>query len=349
MNRYMNSLKNSSFFLIATTISIFATSCSTTTQEEQVVSSGTIDSIAQNAPDETTTPDSLIERITDEDILINTKDSVVTINNQKIKTIVSKVNGIPIPVPLNETGKPIQKTIEAPSNQSNTIQENKQITQTKVEAIKEFNHDEFDALLRKYVTVDGKVNYNGFKADRAKLQNYIKDLSDNEPNASWSRNKKLAYWINMYNANTIELILKYNIPSSIMNINNGKAWDLAIVEVGSKKHSLNQIEHDIIRKQFGDARIHFACVCAAKSCPKLLNLAYTESNLNAKLDEQTKNFINNSARNQISDGKLVVSSLFDWYASDFGDVNTYIRKYYNGSFKDDKKIEYMDYDWSLNN
>jgi hypothetical protein len=348
MNRFKNLLKNSSVFLIALIISLFATSCGTTTEVEHIVSSGNIDSISQEIPDEITTPDSLTERITDEDILIPTTDSTITINNKTIIKKIDKVSGIPLPLPTKEAIA-AYKASEASPKHEPAVQEIKQTTQNQVSSTTEFNHDEFDALLRKYVTSTGKVDYNGFKADRTKLQNYLKNLKDNEHDASWSRNKKLAYWINMYNANTIELILKYNIPSSIMNINNGKAWDLAIVEVGSKKHSLNQIEHDIIRKQFGDPRIHFACVCAAKSCPKLLNLAYTEFNLNAKLDEQTKNFINNSARNQISDGKLVVSSLFDWYASDFGDVNAYIRKYYNGSFKDDKKIEYMDYDWSLNN
>jgi Protein of unknown function, DUF547 len=346
MNKFKNSLKNSSYFLII--LSIFATSCGTTTEVEQVVSSGNIDSISQEAPGEITVGDSNLERITDEDILIPTTDSIVTINNKTIVKKIDKLSGIPLPVQTKEVSL-AHKTSEASPKHETTSHEIKQATQTHVASVKVFNHDEFDALLRKHVTSAGKVDYNGFKVDRAKLQSYLKDLRDNEPDVSWSKNKKLAYWINMYNANTIELILKNNIPSSIMSINNGKAWDLAVVEVGSKKHSLNQIEHDIIRKQFGDPRIHFACVCAAKSCPKLLNLAYTESNLNAKLDEQTKNFINNSARNQISDGKLVVSSLFDWYASDFGEVNTYIRKYYNGSFKDDKKIEFMDYDWSLNN
>lgn len=212
-----------------------------------------------------------------------------------------------------------------------------------------FTHAIFDDLLKKYVSTTGKVNYNGFKTERAKLQSYLVLLKNNEPKSTWSRNEKLAYWINTYNAFTIELILKNNQPKSIMDINNGKAWDLKFAEIGSSTFSLNNIEHDIIRKQFSEPRIHFACVCAAKSCPKLLNQAYTEDNINAKLDDQTRNFINNPERNQIADGNLKVSELFNWYASDFGEVNGYIRKYSTKSFKDDKKIEYLPYDWSLNN
>lgn len=222
----------------------------------------------------------------------------------------------------------------------------------KIEEAKEvipFSHTIFNGLLKKYVTSSGKVNYNGFKADRAKLQEYIALLKDNEPGSSWSSNKKLAYWINVYNANMIEVMLKNNIPSSVMSINNGKAWDLKVVKIGSKTYSLNDVEHNIIRKQFKEPRIHFACVCAAKSCPKLLNKAYTEANLKSSLQAQAVYFINNTSKNEITAKNLKVSQLFNWYASDFGDINTYIRKYSKTEFKDDKDIEFQEYDWSINN
>ena len=211
-----------------------------------------------------------------------------------------------------------------------------------------FSHTKFDALLRKYVTSTGKVNYNGFK-NSASFEEYLTLLSENEPSADWSRNKKLAYWINAYNAFTIKLILDNYPVSSITKLHGGKPWDYKFIKIGSKTYSLNHIEHKIIRPVFKEPRIHFACVCAAKSCPKLANKAYTAGNINSLLTTQTKYFINNKSKNQIADKQLKVSSLFDWYAGDLGDINTYIAKYYNGTFKADKDIEFMEYDWSLNN
>jgi len=216
------------------------------------------------------------------------------------------------------------------------------------EVVVPFSHASFDALLRKNVTSSGKVNYNGFKGN-ASFEQYLKDLSANEPQSGWSRNKKLAYWINAYNAFTIKLIVDNYPVSSITKLKGGKPWDYSFIKIGSNTYSLNHIEHKIIRPTFKEPRIHFACVCAAKSCPKLANKAYTASNLNSLLTTQTKYFINNKNKNQIADKNLKVSSLFDWYASDFGDVNAYIAKYYNGTFEADTDIEFMDYDWSLNN
>ncbi len=350
MTRLIN-LRVFKFLFVSCLLILF--SCTKQQEMENNKKQDSLSTTDLETPD--TTKDAAVEMITDEDILLHPIDSG---NGNKIEE-----KGITkAAVPKNVEGTSEFKNNEKPSIEpvkrnsfTNTesmfrrvdFKDKNQVSTSDIE--KEFSHSDFDDLLKKYVTSTGKVNYSGFMAERSKLQVYLKDLKNNVPNPTWSKNKKLAYWINVYNANTIELILKYNIPKTIMSINGGKAWDLAIVEVGTKKHSLNQIEHDIIRKQFGDPRIHFACVCAAKSCPKLLNTAYTEFNLNTKLDEQTKNFINNPARNQISDGDLKVSELFNWYKSDFGDVNAYIRKYYDGTFKDDKKIEFLTYDWTLNN
>lgn len=342
MNKYSNSINFRLGFILL--FSLFLSSCDSSNKAE-------IDGLAEII--DTSPPDTLTEL---EEILLDTTvykeqtsdiateiaDAVLKESEEKIAPVPSQIKKTLLPKDASQT--PITST------QENYKAEQKEISVTKTpEVAKEFSHLAFDELLKKYVSGTGKVNYQGFKTERTKLQSYLTELKDYEPKASDSKNKKLAFWINVYNAFTIELILKNNIPSSIMSINNGKAWDVAFVEIGTKKYTLNNIEHDIIRKQFPDPRIHFACVCAAKSCPKLLNTAYTEANINSKLDEQAKYFINDTSKNQISDGNLKISQLFNWYASDFGEVNSYIRKYYSGTFKDDKKIEFLEYDWSLNN
>ena len=88
--------------------------------------------------------------------------------------------------------------------------------------------------------------------------------------------KKMAYWINVYNAFTIKMIVDNYPVSSITKLHGGKPWDVKWIELGEKKYSLNEIEHNILRPQFKDARIHFAVNCAAQSCPPILNKAWTE-------------------------------------------------------------------------
>ena len=121
------------------------------------------------------------------------------------------------------------------------------------------------------------------------------------------------------------------------------------LKLGSKTLSLNDIENEIIRPTFKEPRIHFAVNCAAKSCPPLLNKAWTASNLEANLEKQTKAFINNSKYNTISSGSAQVSKIFEWYAVDFGDLRTYLNKYSNTKLSSSASINFAEYDWQLNN
>ena len=210
-----------------------------------------------------------------------------------------------------------------------------------------FSHQAFDNILQKYVSTSGVVNYAGLKKDEASLDKYLAALSKEAPAKSWSKNASLAFWINAYNANTIKLILKNYPVKSIKDINNGKPWDLQWIKIGGKTYSLNNIENDIIRSQYKDARIHFAVNCAAKSCPPLANKAFTESNINSMLDARAKNFIN-SGMNDISASSATVSKIFDWYKADFGNVITFINKYSNVNLNANATINYKEYDWSLN-
>ncbi|MBK9335100.1 MAG: DUF547 domain-containing protein [Lewinellaceae bacterium] len=209
-------------------------------------------------------------------------------------------------------------------------------------------HDAWDNLLKKHVSAAGKVYYKGFKADKAELDACLQAFSDNPPADSWSRAEKMAYWINVYNAFTIELIV-HNYPVvSITNLDGGKPWDVKRITLGGKKYSLNQIENEILRPQFQDARIHFAVNCAARSCPPLLNRAYTPENLTRTLEQRTRQFINDPKYNTLSAEKAEVSKIFEWYATDFGDLRAYLNRYSTVPLRADAAIGFGEYDWGLN-
>jgi len=211
------------------------------------------------------------------------------------------------------------------------------------------DHAKWDALLRANVGSSGAVNYSGMKASKADLESYIKYLESFASRDSWSRNEKLAYWINLYNAATVRLIVQNYPVKSITDLSGGKPWDQNVVKVGTSSYSLNYIENKIIRPRFKDGRIHFAVNCAAKSCPPLLNKAWTSDNLQRYLEKQTKSFINGSA-NTIAADKVEISKIFDWYKVDFkgGDVIAFLNKYSDTPINADAEIVYQEYDWALN-
>lgn len=210
------------------------------------------------------------------------------------------------------------------------------------------SHDAWDKLLQQYVTTDGKVNYDGLKKDKAKLEAYLKTLETNAPQDSWSRGEKMAFWINAYNANTVKLIVDNYPVASITKLDGGKPWDVKRVKIGGKTYSLNNIENDILRPQFKDARIHFAVNCAAQSCPPLLNRAWTASNLESNFEKQARAFINNPKFNKIGAKSAQVSQVFDWYAADFGNVVDFLNKYATTKIAAGTKVGYVEYDWGLN-
>ncbi len=208
-------------------------------------------------------------------------------------------------------------------------------------------HRIFDALLKKYVSNSGKVNYAGIKSEEAILDGYLKTLSTTSLTGK-SKDEKLAFWINAYNAFTIKKIVKNYPLGSITDLDGGKPWDTKGIKIDGQNLSLNNIENDIIRPKYKEPRIHFAVNCAAKSCPPLLNEAWTADNLERNLEKQTRAFIN-SAHNTITPGKLTLSKIFEWYGEDFGNLESYIRKYASSTVTKGASIEFGEYDWSLNN
>lgn len=213
--------------------------------------------------------------------------------------------------------------------------------------------ESFDSLLKKHVSEDGFVDYTSFKKDKDVLDTYINYLSKTSPKVSWSDNKKKAFWINAYNAYTLKLILENYPLKSITKISQkGKtAWKIPFVVVGGKTYTLDQVENEILRVKYFDPRIHVGVNCASGSCPKLANFAFTENNIDTKLESLMKTFINDNSRNLLSFKKVQISSIFDWYKQDFtkkGSVIDYINKYAKTPVKPKAKISYLTYDWSLN-
>ncbi len=211
----------------------------------------------------------------------------------------------------------------------------------------------FNDLLQKHVSNDGFVDYKSFKTDKPKLETYIAYLEKTTPDNSWSANKQKAFWINAYNAYTINLILENYPLKSIMDIKkDGKtAWKIPFAKVGGKTYTLDHIEHEILRKKLFDPKIHVGVNCASGSCPKLGNVAFTEENVEAELTKLMKAFVNDPTRNKLGKKKVQISEIFNWFEVDFtknGSVIDYLNKYSETEIKSNAKISYLKYDWSLN-
>ncbi len=210
------------------------------------------------------------------------------------------------------------------------------------------NHANFDALLSKHVSAAGKVNYQGIKSEVSKLDAYLSQLEQTDV-AGLDKKAQLAFWINAYNAYTIKKIVTNYPVASITDLDGGKPWDVKWIKLDGKTLSLNNIENDIIRPAFNEPRIHFAVNCAAKSCPPILNKAWTASNLESNFVKQSKAFINDSQHNILTASKVTLSKIFEWYAVDFGNLIDFLNKYSAVKINPEATVEYKEYDWALNN
>lgn len=222
------------------------------------------------------------------------------------------------------------------------------------------SHEIWNTLLKKNVSATGKVNYKGFISDSTQLNKYLKILSESKPDEkTWSVNEQKAYWINAYNAFTVKLIIKNYPVKSIKDVGAkmqipfiNTPWDIKFIKIGKDTYDLNNIEHGNLRKKYGDARVHFALVCASKSCPVLLNEAYTADKLDQQLDAQAKVFLSDKTRNDISADNPKLSKIFDWYGMDFKSkgvsVIDFINKYSTTKINPKAKVSYLDYSWDLN-
>ena len=209
-------------------------------------------------------------------------------------------------------------------------------------------HSPFDTLLNNNVSSEGNVNYNGFKSNRRTLTAYITALGENLPEDSWTKDEKLSYWMNAYNAMTVDLILRNQPIASIKDIK--KPWDQRLWKLGDKWYNLEEIEHAILRKM-GDPRIQFGINCASVSCPPLLNEAFVPSKVDSQLNIVATNFVNDKSRNTISEDSVQISKIFNWFSKDFtqnGSIVDYLNKYATVKISKNAKVRYMDYNWELN-
>jgi hypothetical protein len=217
-------------------------------------------------------------------------------------------------------------------------------------------HEALTAVLADYVSTDGRVNYSGLQADSLRLNAYLDVIERHHPNASWTSNQKKAYWINAYNAFTLRLIIR-NYPTasikdlagSLYKINT--PWDIRFIVIEGQDYDLNNIEHDILRKEWQDARIHFAVNCASVSCPILLNAAYEAETLDAQLDAAAHRFINDSSRNTLNAENPELSRIFKWFSGDFqrdGNLIDFINRYAEMKINSSADVSFKTYDWNLN-
>ena len=207
-----------------------------------------------------------------------------------------------------------------------------------------------DSFFGKYVK-NGKVNYASIKSNSEELHKLTEMIADQNLSGKSSDFKK-AFYLNAYNISTINGIVdNYPVegPMKIEGFFKSKTHKIAW-----KATTLNDLENNIIRPTFKDARIHFALVCAAKGCPQIASFAFMPSKVNAQLESQTKKALNNSyfIRADASKKEVNYSQLFDWYKADFlaeaNSIVDYLNKYRTTKIPTDYKTGTYNYDWSLN-
>lgn len=218
-------------------------------------------------------------------------------------------------------------------------------------------HATWDSLLQKYVGENGLVDYEGFIKDSVKFNSYLNVLKNNHPNPdSWTKEERLAYWINAYNAFTVKIVIDNYPTPSIKKIKPGipfvnSVWDIKFIEIEGQTYDLNNIEHGILRAKFEEPRIHFAVNCASISCPKLLNRAYEPYTLEEQLNAVAKDFLTDELRNIIQKDKVQLSKIFFWYRGDFVKnmkLIEFINQYASIKVSENAKVSYLSYDWNLN-
>ena len=236
------------------------------------------------------------------------------------------------------------------------------------------DHAVWDRLLKAYVRPAGdgvnRVDYKAFKAaGHAELKTYVKLLEATDVR-SLDRPEQLAYWVNLYNAKTVDIVLDHYPVASIRDISlddsllgfikrsvgAGGPWKARVVAVAGHALSLDNIEHDILRPVFKDARVHYAINCASYGCPNLMTEAFTGARIGALLDQGARDFVNHPRGLEIKNGKLRASSIYDWFQVDFGGnaagVLAHVVKFAGPELKaalaGRTAIDSYDYDWRLN-
>ncbi len=247
-----------------------------------------------------------------------------------------------------------------------------------------FSYEPYSLVLERYVNEMGMVDYRDLRAHREPLNAFAGQLAGLQRSIyePWSTHQKIAFWINAYNALTLQVILDHypidpsflgslRFPDNSIRQIPG-VWDKITFPVMGRSLTLDQIEHEILRKEFQEPRIHMALVCAARGCPPIRSEPYTGRDLDGQLDDQARQFLANPEKFRIDRAakEVRLSSIFKWFGEDFVPVYgtddrfkshdeeeravlNFIQRYLEDKDKqfllnEDYDIKYLDYDWTLN-
>lgn len=227
------------------------------------------------------------------------------------------------------------------------------------------DHSVLDDFLQTYVVTHAHgpngVRYDAVsQSDRQRLTRYIGHMEKIDI-ANYNRNVQRAYWINLYNAETLDLVLKAYPVDSIKQVDGGLfnrgPWNKKVLTVDGVELSLNDIEHQILRPIWADGMTHYGVNCASISCPNLLPHAYTGATVEQKLRDNAHAYINSPQGVSISkQGQVAASSIYDWYQADFGGdvqgviqhLRLFAKPALSARLDSVQAIDDYHYNWSLN-
>ena len=244
-------------------------------------------------------------------------------------------------------------------------------TSSSLTASQPFSYDNYATVLSTYVDDEGNVDYAALKENRQPLDAFNASLATLSPETfeSWTESEKIAFWVNIYNSLTLQAIIEHYPTKSIRDIPG--VWKRLQFNVMGKEMTLDEIEHQVLRVQFNEPRIHMGIVCASVGCPILRQEPFIGSKLGEQLDDQTRKFLalDRNFKIEKNDNQVYLSSIFKWFGEDFiktyGSENkfagnkqersvlNFISQYLepenqnylaNGGYQ----VKYLDYDWSLN-
>lgn len=226
-------------------------------------------------------------------------------------------------------------------------------------AAAEFDHSKFDGILKKFVNTKGRVNYKGIKGDAAAmtdLKAYLETIATADA-SKMSRDAKLAFYINAYNASTMKAVIDRYPLKSVMDVKDPDFFKGIKHKVAGEEMTLDTLENGKIRgEEFSEARIHFVVNCASISCPRLRRDAITAANLEVEMEAGAKEYVLQETKVDVAKKSVDTSKIFEWFAGDFkkasGSVNAFLAKYHDDSAQAEAikagSITTHEYDWDLN-
>ncbi len=239
------------------------------------------------------------------------------------------------------------------------VEKDARVGQKATPHIKIFSHTLFDEVLQTFVDTEGRLDYARLREQPEKLETYLDRLAVAAPE-KMSYNERLAFWVNAYNALVIKAVIDRFPITSVRKVKpfGGFFYRLQF-QVAGKSYTLNQIEHEVIREEFVDARVHFVLVCASVGCPSLENRAFLGETIESRLEAATFSFIRNpnKVRLDSDERRLYLSKIFKWYEQDFLEGYTNVGEFLidylpqeDAEFLEVEEVgyHYLDYDWTLN-